>query len=579
MASARPQNAQAYLNSPIHVALRKCRKGLLYAAFFSLFANILMLTVSVYMMQVFDRVLTSKSMETLVFLTMIALAALLLMSLMDVIRGQVLLRLGGWLERELAPDAYGYAVEATLNQRPYRTEGLRDLSQVTSYLSSGGMTALFDMPWVPIYLFVIYMLHPVLGHIALAGVVVLVVLAVVNERMTGHMLTKAAMGNSRTQQNVQAAVRNAEVIDAMGMLGAMKSRWLDDTQNVRETARIAGIRSGSFTGISKFARQVLQVAALGGGAYLAVKNEISPGAMIAGSIIVGRALAPIDQAIGGWKSAVSALTALKRLAAFLSTPVMRAAGLSLPAPRGQIQVENLSYVASGSKVPLLQGIQFLLPAGEALAIIGPSGAGKSTLARLLTGLYPPTHGTARLDGAEIFKWNREELGPHMGYLPQDTELFNATVHENIDRMRGGTSEDIIAAAQMAGAHDMILRLPHGYDTVIGDMGVRISGGQSQRIALARALYGDVRLVILDEPNASLDAHGDIALAGAIEQLKKRGVTVVVIGHRLSVLPMMDKLLVLADGRQDVFGPRDDVLNYLQKRSQSQSETPVENGDG
>lgn len=579
MASARPQNAQAYLNSPIHVALRKCRKGLLYAAFFSLFANILMLTVSVYMMQVFDRVLTSKSMETLVFLTMIALAALLLMSLMDVIRGQVLLRLGGWLERELAPDAYGYAVEATLNQRPYRTEGLRDLSQVTSYLSSGGMTALFDMPWVPIYLFVIYMLHPVLGHIALAGVVVLVVLAVVNERMTGHMLTKAAMGNSRTQQNVQAAVRNAEVIDAMGMLGAMKSRWLDDTQNVRETAHIAGIRSGSFTGISKFARQVLQVAALGGGAYLAVKNEISPGAMIAGSIIVGRALAPIDQAIGGWKSAVSALTALKRLAAFLSTPVMRAAGLSLPAPRGQIQVENLSYVASGSKVPLLQGIQFSLPAGEALAIIGPSGAGKSTLARLLTGLYPPTHGTARLDGAEIFKWNREELGPYMGYLPQDTELFNATVHENIDRMRGGTSEDIIAAAQMAGAHDMILRLPHGYDTVIGDMGVRISGGQSQRIALARALYGDVRLVILDEPNASLDAHGDIALAGAIEQLKKRGVTVVVIGHRLSVLPMMDKLLVLADGRQDVFGPRDDVLNYLQKRSQSQSETPVENGDG
>lgn len=579
MASARPQNAQAYLNSPIHVALRKCRKGLLYAAFFSLFANILMLTVSVYMMQVFDRVLTSKSMETLVFLTMIALAALLLMSFMDVIRGQVLLRLGGWLERELAPDAYGYAVEATLNQRPYRTEGLRDLSQVTSYLSSGGMTALFDMPWVPIYLFVIYMLHPVLGHIALAGVVVLVVLAVVNERMTGHLLTKAAMGNSRTQQNVQAAVRNAEVIDAMGMLGAMKSRWLNDTQNVRETARIAGIRSGSITGISKFARQVLQVAALGGGAYLAVRNEISPGAMIAGSIIVGRALAPIDQAIGGWKSAVSALTALKRLAAFLSTPVMRAAGLSLPAPRGQIQVENLSYVAPGSKVPLLQGIQFALPAGEALAIIGPSGAGKSTLARLLTGLYPPTHGTARLDGAEIFKWNREELGPYMGYLPQDTELFNATVHENIDRMRGGTSEDIIAAAQMAGAHDMILRLPHGYDTVIGDMGVRISGGQSQRIALARALYGDVRLVILDEPNASLDAHGDIALAGAIEQLKKRGVTVVVIGHRLSVLPMMDKLLVLADGQQDVFGPRDDVLNYLQKRAQSPSETPVENGDG
>lgn len=577
MTSARPQNAQAYLNSPFHAALRKCRKGLLYAAFFSLFANILMLTVSVYMMQVFDRVLTSKSMETLVFLTMIALAALLLMSFMDVIRGQVLLRLGGWLERELAPDAYGYAVEATLNQRPYRTEGLRDLNQVTSYLSSGGMTALFDMPWVPIYLFVIYMLHPVLGHIALAGAVVLVILAIVNERMTGHMLTKAAMGNSRTQQNVQAAVRNAEVIDAMGMLGAMKSRWLADTQNVRETTRIAGIRSSSITGISKFARQMLQVAVLGGGAYLAVNNEISPGAMIAGSIIVGRALAPIDQAIGGWKNSVSTLTALKRLAAFLATPVMRATGLSLPAPRGQVQVENLSYAAPGSKVPLLQGVQFALPAGEALAIIGPSGAGKSTLARLLTGIYPPSHGTVRLDGAEIFKWNREELGQYVGYLPQDTELFNATVHENIDRMRGGTSEDIIAAAQMAGAHDMILRLPHGYDTVIGDMGVRISGGQSQHIALARALYGDVRLVILDEPNASLDAHGDMALAGAIEQLKKRGVTVVVIGHRLSVLPMMDKLLVLSDGKQDVFGPRDDVLNYLQKRSQPQ--TPVENDHG
>jgi PrtD family type I secretion system ABC transporter len=543
----------------------RCRQTFLSVGLFSLLINLLMLTVSIYMMQVFDRVLASGSGATLVYLTLIAVGAIALLAGLDAVRTRLLGRASLWLEHKLAPATFGRAVESALTDQPYRTEALRDLGTLRSALSGPAVLALVDAPWVPIYLAVIYLLHPLLGHIALAGALGLFSIALLNHAATQHLLHQANAASVTSLHRAEASVRNAEVVDAMGLLPGLTQRWagIHDVGLVLHAR--AGDRAAVIQALSRFSRLAVQIALLGAGAWLVLQHELTGGAMIAGSIIMGRALAPVEQAIGTWKQVVAAREAYRRLTAFFARPAYRPDGMPLPAPRGHLTVENLSYGVPG-KPPILRSISFALPSGEALAIIGPSAAGKSTLARLLVGSRKPNAGTVRLDGADLFTWPRAEIGRYVGYLPQDVELFAGTVRENIARLTEADPARIVEAAQMAQAHDLILRLPDGYDTQIGEQGTILSAGQRQRIALARALFGQPRLIVLDEPNANLDSEGEEALCQAIAAIKQTGAAVIVIGHRPSTLAQVDKVLVLRQGTVELFGPRQAVLDRLAARN-------------
>ncbi|CAB5132306.1 Type I secretion system ATPase [Olavius algarvensis associated proteobacterium Delta 3] len=542
--------------SPLQDAVKKCRFVLLAVAVVSLFVNVLMLTVPLYMLQIYGRVLVSRSVETLIYLSVVAIGALLVVAALDFTRSRILAHMSAWLENRLGPEVLPPAISQQLQSQSYGVQALRDVSQVRQFVASPTIFALFDAPWIPVYLFVIYLLHPVLFVIAVIGAVLLFSLAVTNELATRKPLKAANAQNVAALRKTAAAARNAEVIEAMGMMPGITRRWLSDNQEALQQQMLASDRAGVILAATKFFRLVLQVAMLGVGGYLVLQYELTPGGMIAGSIILSRALQPIEQAIGTWKSLLSARSAYARLKTFLIETRQRPVDMSLPAPYGHLSVEKVIFTPPGGQKPVLKGVSFALAAGESLAVVGPSAAGKSTLARLIVGAWRPGH------GADVYSWDRVDFGRHVGYLPQDVELFDGTIEDNIARLGEPDPIAVVEAAKRAGVHEMILQLPDGYRTQIGDAGAMLSGGQRQRIGLARAFFGGPRLIVLDEPNASLDSEGENDLLRAMATLKEDGATVVLIAHRPSMVSQVDKILFLRDGMVEMVGPREDVLPQL-----------------
>ncbi|MBV1798132.1 type I secretion system permease/ATPase [Siccirubricoccus sp. G192] len=552
--------------TPLRRALRACRKQFLLVGVFSGVVNLLQLTTSIYMMQVFDRVLATRVLDTLLYLSLIAGAAVFVLALLEAVRGQVMQRLGTWVEHRVAPESFVRAIESTLRGRPYRMEALRDLAVCRGYLGSPGALSLYDVPWVPIYIAVIFLLHPVMGWIALGGAFLLFGLTLTSELSTSKLLKEANTAAMSSQRRADAISRNAEVIDSMGMLPSVIGRWRESVAAMTEPQQRAADRAAMLVAATKFFRLAVQIAILGVGAYLVLLQELTSGASIAGSIIMGRALAPVEQMIGGWKQLVQARQSFRRLQSFLALPRLRPPGLPLPEPTGQLSVERVSYAFPGQGVAMIKGVNFSLSAGESLAIIGPSAAGKTTLIRLLIGTLPASAGTVRLDGADVYQWLREDFGRHVGYLPQDVELFDGTVFGNIARMAEATPDNVYEAAMLAGCHEMILRLPNGYETEIGDGGQYLSGGQRQLIGLARAMFGRPKFVVLDEPNSNLDGDSEAQLLRALERLKEQGTTVVLVSHRPTLVQGVDKILLLKDGAMEMFGPRAEVLKRLMTQS-------------
>jgi len=524
-----------------------------WAAVFSLLINLLMLMPALFMLQVYDRVVTSRSSETLVMLMVLAGGALLFMAYLDVIRARLMTGAGVALEKLLGPRVLARMVRQAARPGPKDPDGLRDVGMLRAFLSGPGIIALFDSPWVPIYVAIIFLFHPLLGAIAVSGGLLLLSLAIVNEKLSRRPLQSMQAESRRAGRYAQQGMSNAEVVGALGMVESLARGWFSLTRGALKLQLDANRVGGLLASASKFLRQFLQILMLGVGAWLVIEQSSSSGIMIAATILLGRALAPVESAIAGWKGLVDARSAYARLDAILGIDEEALSSIELPPPKGIIGAERLVFGFKGQDRPVIKGVTFEITAGETLAIVGPSAAGKSTLARLLIGLWKPTSGCARLDGADLSAWPRERLGPHIGYLPQDVELFAGTVSENIARLGDIDSSAVIEAATQARAHEMILRLPQGYDTPVGEGGAFLSAGQRQRVALARALYGNPKVVVLDEPNSNLDADGESALSDALHKLKDERVTVVIVTHRTRLLAQADRVLLLRDGTVEKLG--------------------------
>lgn len=541
---------------------------------FSLCINLLMLTSSIYMMQVFDRVLVSRSGETLIMLSLIALMALSAMAGLDVIRTRIMHKVGGWLDDQISPVVLGMSITVALGREGRKSpEKLRDLSEVKAFLSGPSIIPVLDAPWMPVFLGFMFLLHPVLGWIAVCGAVVLLGLAVLNDRVTRHSSAASSAASAKALGFADSAIQRADIVEAMGMRGAVIDRWNRLNRTALAAQDVSGGRAGFLTGTTKFARQLLQIGVLGIGAWLVIIDQLSPGGMIAASIIMGRALAPVDQAVSTWRSARSAIEAWSRVRGLLARDVPDLTTTELPEPDGRITVEGVSFVHKGMDRPALRNVSFEVAPGETLAIIGPSAAGKTTLARLLVGIDTPHTGHVRLDGMEISRWNGDDRGKYVGYLPQEIGLIGETVTDAISRLQEIDANMVIGAARLAGVHQTIMNLPKGYDMPIGAGGSALSGGERQRVALARAVYGGPRFVLLDEPNSNLDSEGEKALQRAIDILKTCGTTVIVVAHRPSILRHIDRILVLQDGAVRMIGPRDEVLaQVLPSAAQQPAET-------
>jgi PrtD family type I secretion system ABC transporter len=549
-------------SNPLRESLARCRRAFGFAALFSFVSNLLLLTISLYMLQLYDRVLTTRSTDTLIFLTLLALFALLTLGLIEIARSRLLVNVSAFLEMNLAPVVFERSISNSLQGHSYRTEALRDLTELRNFLTGSGVLALFDLPWGPLFLVMIFFLSPILGAVSAASMLLLLAFAFVNDRASRHRLKRANEIGVALMQEVDAYNRHAEIIDALGMVPALKTRWLAQDHLALTEQKTASDRAGTILGFSKFCRLAVQILILAAGALLVLRQELSGGAMIAASIMLARALAPVDFAIAVWRQLIGARAAFVRLDECLKAPPRRPASFRLPTPRGDITLENVTYVSDVTGRNILSGISCELAAGESLAIVGPSAAGKTTLARLMVGVLAPSGGHVRLDGADIFSWSRDDLGRHIGYLPQEISLFSGTIAENIARLGEVRPEEVVDAAQKANVHDMILRLPRGYDTEIGDAGWRLSGGQRQRIGLARALYGNPSFVLLDEPNANLDSEGDMALVRALAELKAQNATVIFITHRPGLIKYADKLILLRNGISELYGPREEIIDRL-----------------
>ncbi|GAA3896953.1 type I secretion system permease/ATPase [Halomonas cibimaris] len=547
-------------------ALKACKGSFISVGFFSMFVNLLMLVPPMYMLQVYDRVLSTQSEDTLLMLTLLVIFLFAIMGGLELVRSRILVRVGNRLDTMVNERLYSAMFRRSLlSPGGQSAQPLNDLTSLRQFLTGNSLFAFFDAPWVPIYIGVMFLFHPWLGIFAIGAGIILVALAIANEKSTQTLLSEANSEHIQAQNLANSNLRNAEVLHAMGMLPGIMGRWSKRHHEFLAKQSRASDRAGALTNTSKVIRMMAQSLILGLAALLVLKGELTGGMVIAGSILMGRALAPIDQMIGGWKGFVSARGAYKRLNELLTQIPDEQRRMSLPRPEGYLSVENVAAAPPGSRMATLRGINFAVDKGEHVGIIGPSAAGKSTLARVLLGIWPSQVGDVRLDGGDITQYNRDELGPHIGYLPQDIELFDGTVSENIARFGSVDPEKVVAAAKKAGVHEMILALPNGYDTVISAGSGALSGGQRQRVGLARALYGDPVLMVLDEPNANLDDAGERALAQAIAQLKQDGTTLFVISHRQSVLKHMDKLLVMKDGQLSMFGPRDQVLAQFAKK--------------
>lgn len=535
---------------------------------FSAVINGLMLMPAIYMLQLYDSVLTSRNEMTLLMLTLIVIGAYIVLGALEYVRSFVLIRVGAKLDQKLNKRVYTAAFEQSLKQGEGNAgQALKDLTNIRQFMTGNALFAFFDAPWFPIYIFVIFMFHPWLGVFALLGTLLLIILAYINEKISRKPLdeanTMAVVSTNMASNNL----RNAEVIEAMGMLPNLQARWNKLHSRFLNLQAEASEKAGVVTAISKSTTVALQSLMLGLGALLVLENEISPGMMIAASILMGRAIAPVQLLISVWKQFGSTRSAYDRLNKLLEHNPAREPGMALPKPTGAIAVENVTAAPPGGRVAVIKGLNLALASGEVLGVVGPSGSGKSTLARLLVGVWPAAAGKVRLDGADVYLWNKDELGPHIGYLPQDIELFSGTVSENIARFGEIDADKVILAAQRAGVHQMILNMPEGYDTKLGDGGAGLSGGQKQRLGLARAMYDDPALIVLDEPNSNLDDIGEQALLNALVDLRNRRKTIVLITHRSSILGITNKLLVLHEGMAKLFGPTEQVIAELKKQQQ------------
>lgn len=548
--------------SELAEALSACRGTFIATGLMSGMSNILMLTSAFFMLEVYDRVLPSRSVPTLVGLVLLAAGLYIALGLLDMIRARIMVRIGGRLDEALSGRVYETIVRLPLRagNRNDGLQPLRDLDSVRSFLSGMGPAALFDLPWMPIYLVICFLFHPYIGFAALFGAAVLAGLTYLTETMTREP-SREATGFAMTRNSLaEASRRNAEVLTAMGMTGRIAALWSDANTKYLASQRRATDVSGGIGSISKILRMMLQSGVLAVGAYLVIYQMATPGIIIAGSILSARALAPVDSAIANWRGFIGARQSWKRLTDLLALLPSQLAPMALRPPVKSLVVENVGVIPPGSEKVIIQDISLSLQAGNGLGIIGPSGSGKSCLARVIVGVWRPVRGRIRLDGAALEQWSQESLGKHIGYLPQDVELMAGTVAQNIGRFAPTFDANaVIAAANAAGVHDMIVSLPNGYETQVGESGNALSAGQAQRIALARALYGDPFLVVLDEPNSNLDAEGDEALSRAILGVRARNGIVVVVAHRPSAIAGVDLLLMMGQGRAQAFGPKDEVL--------------------
>lgn len=546
----------------LRAAMLGCVPGLAGVGLFSAVINILALTGSVYMLQVYDRVLPSQSVPTLVGFTIGMLGLYAVYGLLDFVRLRLLVRIGNRVHKNLQQKAFALSLTLPLiaGQDASRVQPLRDLDQLRGFLSGLGPTVIFDAPWIPFYLVVIYLLHPSLGMLATVGAIVVVLLTVVAEILGRGPVERASEALLAQRALADSGRRNAEVVRAMGLSGRLGRRWSEvNHAYLRHQERLSDI-VGATGSLSRALRMALQSSVLGLGAYLVIGGEASPGVIIASSILLGRSLAPVDAAIANWRGFVAFRQSYFQLAAALAAFGGQNELMELPRPQAMLAIEDLTIAPPGQQKPTVVNVGFQLSGGAGMAIVGPSGSGKTTLVRALVGVWKPFHGTVRLDGASLDQWDSERLGAHIGYLPQDVELFDGTVADNISRFGGkGDAKDVLAAARAAGIDKMIMRLPEGFQTRVGEGGTALSAGQRQLVGLARALYGDPFLVVLDEPNSNLDVDGDAALAGAILAVRRRGGIVIVVAHRPSALTNIDTVLVMSNGRLHSFGSREEVL--------------------
>ncbi|MCG9698590.1 type I secretion system permease/ATPase [Vibrio natriegens] len=530
---------------------------------FSLFINLLILSIPLYMLQVYNRVLSSYSIDTLVLLTVIVVAALFTMSIVDIARAQVSKSFGYWMDTKLSVFMLKRSIQYQSHTgTSFTSQVLRDIQNIKGFLSSQAPYPLLDAPWTPLFILFVYLLHPLLGHIALVGSIVLLGLGILNEVLARKIIQESEVKALSQINDAELATQNSNSILAMGMMNAFLEKWQSRMTQVNSLEENVAGKTIYISNLSKFVRSTLQVSLLGGGAWLVIQHEITAGAMIASSILMSRALAPMEQAIGTWRGAMSARNSYQRLKDIDAVIKLDESDMPLPKPQGNYELIGLTYRHFGATEPVLSAISLSIPAGVSVGLIGPSGTGKSTLARLMLGNIKPSAGKVTLDGMEVSTWAAEDRGAHFGYLAQEVELFPGTIRENIARFKDEDPAKVIRAAQLAGCHELILKKNKGYDFVIGERGRGLSGGERQRIALARAIYGEPSIVVFDEANANLDGEGEAAFQRLIAHLKQQGTSIIVIAHNASTLRQMDRLLYLSDGRVKLYGARDEVLKRL-----------------
>ena len=548
-------------DNPLTRAIKEGYKPLAYAGGFSLVSNLLYLALPIFTFQIYGRVLSSYSVPTLLVLTFMVMLAFLISGLIDDFRAKVLINYGVIMDQRVSGRVFSALFDTVIRGNPSaRSQALRDLDSFRQMLTGPAFGTMFDLPWMPVFMIVLLIIDPIIGLVTIGGAVLLFLITLFQDRATRPALKEANDAALRSYAFTDAALRNGEVVRAMGMVEPLGSRWATFRSVTMERSASASERASVISNISKFVRQAIQVLIIAIGAYLVVKGKIHSGLLFANMILAARALQPIERLVGSWDALTNGYRSYQRLNSLFADYRPTKASTTLPKPLGQLSVEGVNFAPQGATRFVLQGVNFKIEPGEMLGIIGPSGAGKSSLARLMVGIWQPNSGNVRLDGADVYSWDRSDFGRHVGYLPQDTELFSGSIRDNIARFRADVDdEQVVRAAQVAGVHQLILRLPSGYDTDLGESGHVLSAGQRQRVGLARALLGNPRLIVLDEPNAALDAEGEEALVKALDALKAGGSTIVIVSHKPSVFRSADKMLMLRDGRMEMFGPREQVM--------------------
>lgn len=546
--------------TPLSEAARSVWKIVLPTSAFSLAINLLLFVSPIYMMQIYDRVLTSRSESTLVSITVMAVFLIGLMGTLEWVRSRVLVRVGMAFDEALGPRLFDAAGEAEIKSpQAGAAQFLGDADRIREFVTGTAIINFIDAPWTPLFVILCFLLHPWIGALVLGGAIIVLLLALASEIVTKSAMDEASSASRGLSVDTAVAFRNIEAVHALGMRNSIRRRWISSRVSLLARQAALSDKAGTIAAVSKFVRVTLQSAVLGLGAWLAIRNELSPGAMIAASMLMGRAMAPIDMAIANWKGFVAARASYRRLSALFSAHPSVPREFGIPLPKGRVSVSNLTVSPPGSNVPTIKGVSFAVEPGEVVAVVGPSAAGKSTLVRALVGVWKPSDGSIRIDGYELDQWEPDALGSRIGYLPQDVDLFNDTLARNISRFTEGRDAEVIEAARMAEIHETIQRYPDGYATRVGQGGLILSGGQRQRLALARALFGRPTLLVLDEPNSNLDNHGEQALLIALRRAKEAGATIIVTTHKPSLLAVADKVLVLVDGAVHQFGPRDEIV--------------------